>query len=408
MGTPNPREEKGRQIARTAKIKKVGGRWSVPSQSSIAAAYLVDLVDETCTCKDHELRGRGSAKVRCKHQEAVLFQIAWSQTVDTDGTVTETLTVKRTQTPRNWPAYHESQVNEKAHVERLLSGLCDGIVQPPQAMGRPRNLLRDEVYALVHKVYTGMSGRRAQEDLKRCAERGYVTSALSYNSMFRAMEDPALTPILRTLIEEAALPLRDFESQFSPDSTGFSTITYGPRYFDHKHGKVKADHPFVKFHAFTGNLTNVIVNARVTDGADCPQLPGMLDEAVARGFQIEQVSADKGYLSKVNVKAIRAVGAQPFIPFKINSTGKGPAEWREMFAFFMLKQPEFLAHYHRRSNVESTFWMVKSKFGSSVRSKLPTAMANECYAKAVCHNLACLVTSMYESGLKPTFFQDGE
>lgn len=399
MENANPREEKGRQIASTGRIKQIGARWSVPSQSTTSTGYVVDLVDETCTCRDHELTG-----TICKHYHAVFFWIAWGRDVDADGTVTETIRVTRAATPRNWPAYHESQVNEKAHVERLLSGLCDGIVQPPQTMGRPRNKLRDEVFALIHKVFIGMSGRRAQEDLKRCAERGYV-SPISYNSVFRAFEDPAITPILRTLIEESALPLRDFESQFSPDSTGFSTTTYD-RWFSHKHGKIQAEHPFVKLHAFTGNLTNIIVNARVTDAADCPQLKPMIEEAVARGFRIAEVSADKAYLSHANVKAIRAVGAQPFIPFKTNSTGKGPAEWRAMFAFFVLKQPEFLAHYHRRSNVESTFWMVKSKLGGSVRSKLPVAQENEVLAKCVCHNLCCLVTSMYESGLKPPFLQE--
>lgn len=397
MGTPNPREEKGRQIAQSGRIQQVGGRWSVPSQSGISSGYIVDLVEESCTCPDFETR-----RMQCKHVIAVYLTIAWEKSVGADGTVTETLTVKRTQTPRNWPAYHESQVNEKPHFERLLSGLCDGIMQPEQGMGRPRSLLRDEVYAIVHKVFTGMCGRRAQEDLKRCVEPGYIKSALHYNSMFRAMEDPTITPILRTLIEEAALPVREMESNFSPDSTGFST-TMRDRWFDQKHGKLHAKHPWVKLHAFTGNLTNVIINARISSRADGPQLPKMLDEAMARGFKIEQVSADKGYLSKVNVKAIRAIGAMPYIPFKTNSTGRGPQEWREMFAFFSLKLPEFLEHYHRRSNVESTFWMVKSKFGPSVRSRLPVAQENEVLAKCLCHNLVCLVTSMYESGLKPEF-----
>ena len=396
------REERGRQLALSSKIKRCGSRWSVPSQTGGSVGYLVDLVEETCTCPDYETR-----RVRCKHYHAVLFTIAWEQSVDPDGTVTETVKVTRKTYPQNWPAYHEAQVNEKAHVERLLSGLCDGIVQPPQAMGRPRLPLRDEVFALVHKVYGTVSGRRAQTDLRACLERGYVSSAPSYNSVFRAMENPAITPILRTLIEEAALPLRDMETQYAQDSTGFSTVNYD-RWFDQKHGKLRAKHGWVKLHALTGTLTNVIVNATVTDGDanDCPMLEPMVGEAAAAGFRLVEVSADKAYLSHDNVKAIRAVGAQAFVPFKINSTGRGPAEWREMFAFFTLRQPEFLAHYHRRSNVETTFWMVKSKFGGAVRSKLPVAQANEVYAKAICHNLACIVSAIYETGLKPEFMRE--
>ena len=82
----------------------------------------------------------------------------------------------------------------------------------------------------------------------------------------------------------------------------------------------------------------------------------------------------------------------------------GPIE--SDYAFFMEHRPEFLAHYHRRSNVESTFWMVKSKFGAVVRSKLPAARENEVLAKCVCHNLCVLTQTFYESGIAPRFWGD--
>ncbi len=43
--------------------------------------------------------------------------------------------------------------------------------------------------------------------------------------------------------------------------------------------------------------------------------------------------------------------------------------------------------YHPRSNIESTFSMIKRKFGDSVRSKGDLAMKNEVLAKVLCHNL---------------------
>jgi hypothetical protein len=48
----------------------------------------------------------------------------------------------------------------------------------------------------------------------------------------------------------------------------------------------------------------------------------------------------------------------------------------KMFSYFQYKQDEYMAHYHKRSNVESTFSMVKRKFGDSVRSKNNLAMRN--------------------------------
>src|SRR5207248_11076613 len=99
-------------------------------------------------------------------------------------------------------------------------------------------------------------------------------------------------------------------------------------------------------------------------------------------------------------------GATPYIPFRDNSTGEGPALWRQMYAHFMLRRPDFLAHYHARSNSEAVFWMMKSTLGASVRAKLPVAQANEVLAKCLLHNLRCLVYAIYESNLKPQFWTD--
>ena len=48
-----------------------------------------------------------------------------------------------------------------------------------------------------------------------------------------------------------------------------------------------------------------------------------------------------------------------------------------MWAFYQFKREEFLPHYHKRSNVETTFSMIKAKFGGSIRSKKRTAQINE-------------------------------
>jgi len=393
------REARGRQLASAARIRAYSGghRFSVPSATG-AGSYVVDLIAKSCTCPDHELRG-----AKCKHQHAVEFTIVWEQSVGADGSVTQTVAVRRKTYPQDWPAYNAAQAVEKERVEVLLRGLCDGIVEPVQKIGRPRIPLRDAVFAAVHKVYTTMSGRRAQSDARACLERGLVAWAPHYNSVFRTLESPAVTLILRALVEESALPLREVERDFSQDSTGFSTVVYD-RWFDEKHGKMRADHPWVKLHALTGNKTNVIAWAMVSDSGDCPLLVPAL-EHTAKWFQIDAVACDKAYLARYNVEAICAVGAVPYIPFKENSTGAGPENWRRMWSQFMLDRPKFLDHYHRRSNVESTFWMVKSKFGGSVRSKLPVAQANEVYAKLVCHNLAVLVSAMHELGVEPTFWR---
>ncbi len=51
--------------------------------------------------------------------------------------------------------------------------------------------------------------------------------------------------------------------------------------------------------------------------------------------------------------------------------------------------------------MESTFSMVKRKFGDSVKAKTDTAMRNEVLAKFVCHNTCCVVSAIHERGIDP-------
>lgn len=67
-----------------------------------------------------------------------------------------------------------------------------------------------------------------------------------------------------------------------------------------------------------------------------------------------------------------------------------------------------MAHYHKRSNVESTFSMIKAKFRDHVRSKTDVAMTNEVLCKILCHNICCLIQAMYELGIEPTFWDVSE
>ncbi len=75
-----------------------------------------------------------------------------------------------------------------------------------------------------------------------------------------------------------------------------------------------------------------------------------------------------------------------------------------MYHLFSLHRDEFLAHYHKRSNVETTFSSVKRKFGPALRSKLPTQQFNEALIKCLCHNLSMLVHAIHELQIDPKFW----
>ena len=73
--------------------------------------------------------------------------------------------------------------------------------------------------------------------------------------------------------------------------------------------------------------------------------------------------------------------------------------------YYALNQEKFLEHYHRRSNVETTFSMIKAKFGGSLRNKTRTAQINEALCKILAHNICVLNQSIFELGVKTEFYQ---
>jgi transposase len=93
----------------------------------------------------------------------------------------------------------------------------------------------------------------------------------------------------------------------------------------------------------------------------------------------------------------------PYIAFRTSDTGWTGGAWAKMFRHFTEHRSEFLQHYHKRSNVEATFSMIKRKFGDAVRSKTDTAMTNEALCKVLCHNLVVLIHEMHELGIEPQF-----
>src|SRR5437899_1146553 len=80
--------------------------------------------------------------------------------------------------------------------------------------------------------------------------------------------------------------------------------------------------------------------------------------------------------------------------------------FEKAFHFFQFNQEEYMARYHKRSNVESTFSAIKRKFGDSVMSKTDTAMTNEVLCKILCHNLTCLIQEQETLGIVPIFWKD--
>src|ERR1041384_2533536 len=418
------REQKGRQIADRYRITQQGNLFLVPSQSG-RGKYKVDPKAPFCSCPDFDFR-----RQPCKHIYAVQIIVERTQTTttttdaagNTTTTTTETVKVTRkTYAQPSWPAYHAAQVEEKRLFLYLLHQLCQGVGSPAQyGAGRKRLPLEDMIFALAYKVYSTVSGRRFMTDLREAHAKGYISSLPCYNSIFNYFEMEMLTPYLKMLIEESALPLAAIEEDFAIDSSGISTGIY-QRWSDAKWGKARTlfgdkqpneinRKDWLKIHICTGAKTNVVTAIDVTDcyAGDSPRFKPLV-ETTAQGFTMSQVSADKAYLSNDNLAVVVNNHAMPYIPFKTSSTGKSfysSPLFKRMFFFYSYNQERFMQNYHKRSNVESTFMMIKAKFGDSLRSKTKTAQINEALCKVLCHNICCLIQSMFELNLKPKFWRE--
>lgn len=401
--TMQARQIKGLEIASTQEITREGNIYVVPSQNS-SKKYYVNLFIQTCTCLDYEKNG-----LKCKHQFAVENMLLR----ESGATLPTPEKVVRPTYKQEWHAYNLAQTHEKARFQELLYELCSQIEEPMQHMGRPRVPIADRIFAATFKTYSLLSGRRFTSDLKEAKQRGYLSLMPHYNSIFRYLEGSDLTPYLKQLIVESSLPLKSLEYDFAVDSSGFSTGVY-QKWVDAKWGNPRSDiktkinrQDWVKVHLMCGVNTNIVTSVEITDAhaGDSPRFRPLV-ETTSHNFVMNSVCADKAYSSSKNLQFVLLKGAQPYIAFRqnANATDKRQTQvWKSMFHYYMMNQERFMQHYHKRSNVETTFSMIKAKFGERLRSKTTTAQTNEVLCKILAHNLCCVIQSMYELGVEPNF-----
>lgn len=394
------REERGEDIVKRFQIVKTPRGWRVPSTSFSGRAYLVTFNghEPKCNCPDCELR-----KKKCKHIHAVEFYI--KKEIDEEGKITQTKGVKITYS-QDWKAYDKAQTNEKLVFMKLLRDLCDNIEQPKYKFGRPKVPISDMLFSSALKVYSTFSLRRFMSDIKIAKEMNLVDSVPCFASIGHFMQREEITNILKELISISASPLREVETDFVVDSSGFSTSRFA-RWYDTKWGKEIKYKVWLKAHLISGVKTNIITGCEITEGEvhDSPQLSNLVEQT-AKNFKVGEISCDKAYSSHKNLELIENVGAVPFIPFKKNVTGRrdrGSGTWKKMYYYFMYKHDEFLEHYHKRSNAETVFSSIKAKFKDNLRSKGKTAQVNELLLKILCYNITVVIQEISTLGISGNF-----
>jgi transposase len=316
--------------------------------------------------------------------------------------------------PQLWPQYNAAQTNEKILFLDILGELCSFFVEEmnrKNKVGRPKYSRTDIIFCMIAKLYEKLSSRRLLSDLKIAQSKGYISKVPHFNTVLNYFNDPFITPLLVALIHASSLPLNKLEDTFAVDATGLSSAFYS-RWMDYRFGSNKEKEEerakqWLKVNLICGTKTHIVTHVVVTDGNkhESPYFSELVNQTAKNGFTISEISADKGYSSRQNVQAVFELGGVPLIPFKSNAIAKpkGCSAWKKSFIYFQSNPEEFMARYHKRSNVESTFSMLKRKLNSKLMMKHDLAQTNEALALVLCHNICCLVHEIYEAGLDVEF-----
>lgn len=307
----------------------------------------------------------------------------------------KTADAKHTQ---QWREYNQAQTKEKLLFYKLLDELLDLVPQRTYTFGRPRKSLRDMVFCCMIKTYANTSSRRIISDLELAKRANYIQEVPHFNTVLNYFDDSGMRMLLHYLIRISSLPLKQVENVIAIDSTGFGTGRFD-RWLEVRNKFNKLKRGYVKAHICCGVKTNIVTSAEITSArvADTTMFESLTTQT-AEEFDMKEICADKGYSSKQNIEIAKKLGAMPYIPFKKNVTGKagGSYLWAQMYDFYAKNYIKFAEHYHKRSNVESTFSMIKKKFGDFVRCKTERSQTNEVLCKLLAHNIVVLIHEMFE------------
>ncbi|NQU98546.1 transposase [Candidatus Woesearchaeota archaeon] len=305
---------------------------------------------------------------------------------------------------QDWKAYDSARTNEAGFFRRLLDELTlIGINEVPKtSVGRKGFSIREKIISMAIKVYYKSDLRKAESILKELQKTHFIYRVPSYRSIDNFFQDKSLSKVLDKLIFLSALPLASLEETAAIDATGFTTTIF-TSWNKFKWGNIEGEErAWRKLHAVIGCKTNIFISAEVTEGHVHDSL--MVKEIVDRrviAFDLQKFVADKAYLSRDTLEFINGIGLLPFIPFKKNCIGRsrGSPLWKKLFAEFTYNYESFMNNYHARSQIETSFHMLKARLGNNCATRGLNANINEIKTKVLCHNLCVLIQEAFENNI---------
>ncbi len=289
--------------------------------------------------------------------------------------------------------------NEKKDFIEIMRIFLEGIdLQQQQHQGRPRTPMSDIIASLLIMSYHGWSFRRSESDIEELYEKGIISFNPKKSTLHKYMSDSEIEKILVNLIEASSLYFID-----SNDTTLIIDSTWYQKFMNlcqahhqnQRSVKLAPQYKTRKIHVAMLKESKMIVWAKATPGQtnDTPLFEEMLNNVTKRGFNIDSILADKGYMSKKNYALCQELGIKNiFIDFRKNVTGKRPQGqlWRDRVKVFKDNPLEWRESYRYRVLIESLFSTIKRKGKNYIRNQKDISQNCELLLKALSHNLTII------------------
>jgi len=154
-----------------------------------------------------------------------------------------------------------------------------------------------------------------------------------------------------------------------------------------------------KTHLAVSSQFMFIMNWKITryKKNDCPFFKVLLAPFKKLGI----VSADKGYLSRVNFQLVADKGGEAFIPFKkgkkkgSTARAKSSPAWKAAFYFWKTLNGIYMAIYHQRSRIEAVFSALKKRYGDNLYCRKAGMRRKEMAMRFIAYNLKLLICYQY-------------
>jgi hypothetical protein len=164
---------------------------------------------------------------------------------------------------------------------------------------------------------------------------------------------------------------------------------------------------YMRLHVIVESSTHIVTSAGVGDWYESEQeFFTPLLSRVVNNHTVETICGDKNYMSKKHVEEAIKMGVTRcrFVPKRNYKAGDKKSEgWNENVAAYREGGGVSGEYFRERTQVESTFNMIKTRFTRELSAKLYVSLVNEALCLVICHNLRVLAEQSLLRETKPEF-----